>query len=83
MAEDNPVKPKSRFAGPTTDVEAERFKQAREVIRAAFDELLLQATAAGWGIQEIAVAMVDAAGDLKESHVADASPVEVPPAIRS
>jgi len=82
MAENIFVKPENRFSSPTTDVEAERFKQAQGMVKLALDDLLLAATAAGWGAQEIAVAIFDAAGVLKESHIADASPIEVPPSPR-
>lgn len=82
MSENTRVKTGSYFASPATDVEAERFKQAREVVRAALNHLLQEATAAGWGTQEITVALVDVASVLKDSHVADASPIEVPPMVQ-
>jgi len=82
MVEAVPVKLENVFGSPTTDVEAERFKQAQEQVRSALDGLLSMATAAGWGVQEIVVAISDAAAVLKKSHVADASPIEVPSSVQ-
>ncbi len=58
------------FSKPETEVEAERYNQAQAQVRAALDKLLEAATDAGWGTQEIVVAIVEGGAFLKEAHIA-------------
>ncbi|WP_112437321.1 hypothetical protein [Rhizobium sp.] len=58
------------FSEPETEIEAERYKQAQAEVRAALEKLLEAATDAGWGSQEIVVAIVEGGTFLKQAHIA-------------
>jgi len=60
---------RSPFPPPTTDVEADRYKQIRQAVETALNDLLSSALEAGWSAQEIAVAIEEAGKNLKDVYV--------------
>jgi hypothetical protein len=69
----NPV-----FPSPTTNMEADRAKEAQTVVRDALDTLIASANEAGWSTREIVVAILDAGRFLEKANAADPDPAEDP-----
>jgi hypothetical protein len=66
------------FPSPTTDMEADRAKEAQTVVRNALDSLVASANTAGWGTHEIVVAILEAGRLLEKANAADPDPAEDP-----
>lgn len=66
------------FPSPTTNTEADRAKEVQAVVRDALDRLVASANEAGWGTNEILVAVLEAGRVLKKANVADPDPAEDP-----
>lgn len=66
------------FPSPRTEDPAQRFEESMSVARDALEELVASANEAGWGTQEITVALIEAAQSLKEANRADPDPTDDP-----
>lgn len=66
------------FPAPNSDDPARRFQDATDAARAALEKIIADANAAGWGSDEIAVALVEAARLLKDANVRDPDPADDP-----
>ncbi len=64
------------FPSPTTDIEADRAKEAQTAVRNALDSLVVAANAAGWSTHEIILAIIEAGTFLKDANTADPDPAE-------
>jgi len=67
-----------QFPPPGAESPSQRFEQAKEAARNVLAEVIASANEAGWGTEEIAVALVEAANFHKEAHHADPDPSEDP-----
>lgn len=67
------------FPSPKTEDPRQRFEDSRVAAKAALEEIIASANKAGWGTQEIAVALVSAALSLQEAAAVNLDPVESPP----
>lgn len=68
----------SDFPAPSTEVEAERFKEARKTVRLALDDLVASANRAGWKTDEIVVAIMEAGQAIKDSCQVEFDPADDP-----
>ncbi|SCW82109.1 hypothetical protein SAMN02927900_05285 [Rhizobium mongolense subsp. loessense] len=59
------------FPSPMTEVPSQRFKEASDAARQALEQLIASANEAGWGTEEITVAIAEAANFLKDAHRKD------------
>ncbi|TCR98242.1 hypothetical protein [Rhizobium sp. BK418] len=66
------------FPVPTSSDPTRRFKDATNAARAALEALIADANAAGWGTDEMTVALVEAAQSLKDANTRDPSPADDP-----
>ncbi|RXT25522.1 hypothetical protein B5P46_15355 [Rhizobium leguminosarum] len=66
------------FPSPTTEDPAQRFEESKDPARNALDEVVATANQAGWGTQEIAVALLEAAKSLKDANSADPDAADPP-----
>ncbi|MBB3660418.1 hypothetical protein FHX15_005687 [Rhizobium sp. BK650] len=62
------------FPVPTSNDPTRRFGEATDAARAALEALIADANAAGWGRDEMAVALVEAAQSLKDANTSDPDP---------
>jgi hypothetical protein len=63
---------------PSTEEPLPRAREAAALAVQAIDELVADANAAGWATDEVVVAIVEAAGRLKEATVKDPDPAADP-----
>ncbi|NKJ38382.1 hypothetical protein [Rhizobium sp. SG570] len=73
------------FPSPTTEDPRQRFEELKVAARAVLEEIIASANEAGWGTQEIAVALSEAAQSLKDDNTVDPDPADeplVPDAVR-
>lgn len=66
------------FPAPTSNDPTRRFQDAKDAARNALEAVLADANAAGWGTDEMAVALVEAARSLKQANARDPDPAEDP-----
>lgn len=66
------------FPVPTSNDPTRRFQEATDAARAALEAVVADANAAGWGTDEIAVALVEAARSLKDANTRDPDPASDP-----
>lgn len=66
------------FPVPTSNDPTRRFREATDAARAALKALIADANAAGWGTDEMAVALVEAAQTLKDANISDPDPADDP-----
>ncbi|PKA45022.1 hypothetical protein [Rhizobium sullae] len=62
------------FPRPRTEEPSLRFEEAKSAARNALEEVIDAANEAGWGTDEITVAMFEAARFLKEANEKDPDP---------
>ncbi|NLS08226.1 hypothetical protein HGP14_34100 [Rhizobium sp. P32RR-XVIII] len=66
------------FPRPRSENPSLRFEDAKSAVRNILQELLASANEAGWGTEEITVAIVEAAQVLKEANNKDSDPADDP-----
>lgn len=67
-----------RFPAPTTEDKAGRFEEAKAAAGSLLDEIIVSANEAGWGTQEVTVALIEATRLLKDANQADPDPADDP-----
>lgn len=66
------------FPAPKAEAPAQRFKEAAAAARDALGQLIAEANEAGWGTEEISVALVEAARSLHNANKKDPDPADDP-----
>ena len=66
------------FPSPQSQDPQQRFEESKAAARDALEEVIASANEAGWGTQEVAVALVEAAQFLKDANRADPDPADDP-----
>lgn len=66
------------FPVPTSNDPTRRFQEATDAARVALEALIADANAAGWGTDEMAVALIEAARSLKDANTSDPDPADDP-----
>jgi hypothetical protein len=67
-----------KFNSPDSEQALARSAHASELVRQALNQIVGDANDAGWGTDEIIVAIADAADKLKTANVKDPDPAEDP-----
>lgn len=66
------------FPPPKTEAPAQRFEEATAAVRDALEKLVAAANEAGWGTEEISVALLKASQFLIDANKKDPDPAEDP-----
>ncbi|MBB3135486.1 hypothetical protein FHS26_003231 [Rhizobium pisi] len=66
------------FPSPKSEAPAQRFEEATAAARNALEKLIGAANEAGWGTEEISVALLKAAQFLNDANKKDPDPAEDP-----
>ncbi|OWV72592.1 hypothetical protein ATY76_07165 [Rhizobium sp. R339] len=66
------------FPSPKAEAPAQRFQEAIAAARNALEQLIAEANEAGWGTEEISVALLEAARVLNEANRKDPDPADDP-----
>lgn len=67
------------FPSPQSQNPQQHFEELKAAAREALEEVIASANKAGWGTQEIVVALVEAAHSLESTNRADPDPANDPP----
>ena len=66
------------FPRPKAEAPAQRFEEASAAARDALEKMIAAANEAGWGTEEISVAVLEAARFLNEANRQDPDPADDP-----
>ncbi|MBB3916818.1 hypothetical protein [Rhizobium fabae] len=66
------------FPSPKSEAPAQRFEEATAAARNALEKLIAAANEAGWGTEEISVALLKAAQFLNDANKKDPDPAKDP-----
>ena len=64
---------------PKSEDPRQRFEELKAAATAALEEIIASANEAGWGTQEVAVALIEAAKSLRDANTVDPDPSVYPP----
>ena len=64
---------------PKSEDPRQRFEELKAAATAALEEIIASANEAGWGTQEVAVALIEAAKSPRDANTVDPDPAEDPP----